>query len=428
MSSSTSTRGTVGRNARLLLLGLALACIGMLGFAGSQAKAVPFTMPFSNGQVNLGFAFQGKEILPAPGTIGTTPLPDLWDARATLSGPTGTGTPPNNPASFKPVGCLSQVTFGLYGDPPQAAPNDGQSGRALTPNPDYPCDPNPANGKAIGELDPATGAITIPSTGFQFPIMVVPNPLDQSPVPITIASTGDVTGTVDLSGNVSLSGPIEVRVLTGLASNPLGTYCALPLPARDGGGPFQLTTGKSFPDTAGFIGTPYSAITGPGALTGTWNVTADSVSVGGADCATVNSVSKGLGGLWLGTDIAEPTPWTCADLVPPEVGTYPDCEEAVASVGRVTVTGPGKTKKGKVAMWKVKITNTGNSPLTGVRTAVSGRGVKFNSPVATIAPGATRTETVRAKLTRVGKFTATVRVTSANGGSKTVKKAVNVVK
>ena len=429
MSSSTSTRGVFGRNAKILL-GLALACVGMLGFAGTQAKAAPFTMPFTNGQVNLGFAFQGREILPAPGTLGPNNLPDLWDARATISGPDGTGTAPNEPSSFKPVGCLSQVTFTVTwaGAPGTPVPNDGQSGRpGPIPNPDFPCDQNPPNGEAIGDLDPATGTINIPASGFQFPIMIVPNPLDQSPVPITIAATGPVTGTVNLDGDVLLSGPIEVRVLTGLQTNPLGTYCALPLPTTvSGGSGFQLTTGKSFPDTAGFIGTPYEAITGPGALTGTFNVTADATSVGGADCSTVNSVSKGLGGIWLGTDIEEPTAWTCADLVPPEVGTYPDCQAAVATIGNVTVSGPGKAKRGKVAVWKVRIPNTGTAAATGVRTSISGRGVKVNTPVATIAAGATRTETLRAKLNRAGKFTLTVKVTSANGGTKTVKRTVTV--
>ena len=110
MSSSTSIRGAAGRRVGILLLGLALACVGALSFAGSQAKAVPFSMDFTNGQVNLGFAFKGAEILPAPTTLGSTPLPDLWEARATQSTP-GTGTEPNSADSFKPVGCLSPVTF-----------------------------------------------------------------------------------------------------------------------------------------------------------------------------------------------------------------------------------------------------------------------------------------------------------------------------
>ncbi len=428
MSSSTSIRGAAGRRVGILLLGLALACVGALSFAGSQAKAVPFSMDFTNGQVNLGFAFKGAEILPAPTTLGPTNLPDLWDARATQSTP-GTGTPPNSLASFKPVGCLSQVTFSAESG--TALPNDGQSGRPLVGNPDYPCEPNPTAATVSGDLNPANGEILIDETEFQFPIMIVPNPLDGSPVPITLAAGDDLVGTADAEGNLNLEGPVEVRVLTGLATNPLGTYCSLPLPNRNadgtGSGPLKLTSSYSLPVAVGFNGTPFTTLAGPGAVTGTWNVTQDSVSVGGADCATVNSVSKGLGGIWLGAGIDEPAEFpTCQDLG--QVGTFPNCADAVAALGGVTVTGPSKVKRGKVASYKVKVTNTGTADATGVRLNISGRGVSLNTSVGSITAGGSRTVTVKAKFKTTGKVKATFKATSSNAGTKSATKTITVVK
>ena len=92
--------------------------------------------------------------------------------------------------------------------------------------------------------------------------------------------------TTRAQATVSLSGPIEARVLVGLASNPLGEYCALPL----AGLTLSTTSNADFP------GVPFDqGFNGPGALTGTYNITDDATSVGGADCATVNGVSKGAG-------------------------------------------------------------------------------------------------------------------------------------
>lgn len=436
-TSTIEARGGVGKRLGVLFLGLAVALAGTLAFAGGQAKAAEQTITFDKGLVNLGFAFQNREILPAPQNIGASTLPDLWDARATQSTP-GTGTPPNTITSFKPVGCLTQYTFRVVspGPPLVVAQNDGQEGRPLTLNPDYPCDPNPPNGTAVVDVA-ADGTFTGEANDFQFPIMIVPNPLDGSPVPISLSAPEGIVGEIDsATGDVRIDGPMQVQVLTGLQTNPLGSYCALDLPGREPGGfnpsqpipdgGFALTTDYSLPVAQGYAGTPYTTgLEGDGALVGTWNTTEDSISVGGANCATVNSVSKGFGGIWLSSGIDAPAAFpTCADFG--LAGTFADCVEAVASIGTVTVSGPGNAKRGKTATWKVRIPNTGTATATGVRTSVSGRGVKVNTPVATIAPGATRTETIKAKLTRAGKFTLTVKVTSANAGSKTVKRTVTV--
>ncbi len=106
-ASTASTRGAFGRKAKMLILGAMVACLGVFAFAG-PAKAAPASMDLTNGQLNLGFAFKGAEILPAPAAIPgdpPTPLPDLWDARDTVD--------TVNPASALPAGCLTPALLNL---------------------------------------------------------------------------------------------------------------------------------------------------------------------------------------------------------------------------------------------------------------------------------------------------------------------------
>ena len=538
---STPTRGA-SRNARVLMLlaGFAVAAMGMLALAGGNAKAAGFDMTFDKGEVNLGFAFKGADILPAPSAIpgavsnpnfnpnqpvsstNSTTVVDpqgtkLFDynslnpATFTIPGPPPAGTNAD-PLSFTPLGCGTPVTFGLYlalkepytypagliSDPrPQGAatggyyavpiPNAGDSPTyyrtiargAIVPEGQtiggvtgpYPASEtvyrpisvarlagllvnpgvrgpianplgfcaNPANANVSGVN--TDGQVEIQSRNFDFPVMIVPNPLDGSPVPITIESDGDVSGTYDeATGGLNIAGDVEVRVLTGLASNPLGSYCAVPLPGYQAGGynpaqprpdgEYGLTTSYMLPASAGFEGTPFTnGLSGTGALTGTFNVTQDSTSVGGANCATVNSVSKGIGGLWLGAGVDQPAPieGNCAEF--DKVGTFPNCETPVATIGDVTVTGPGRITKGSVANWQVSIPNTGNIDATGVKVVATGRdGLRLSSTVGRIAPKSTSVASLRARLGNVGKFTLTVKVTSDNAGEKTVTRSVNVVK
>ncbi len=435
-ASTASTRGAFGRKAKMLILGAMVACLGVFAFAG-PAKAAPASMDLTNGQLNLGFAFKGAEILPAPAAIPgdpPTPLPDLWDARDTVD--------TVNPASALPAGCLTPALLNLT-TMPDPTP--------IGPNPEAPCNGNPAAATVSGDLTgsdvtiPASpdGGLNVPGTdpptsfglpnGFRFPIMVVPNPLDNSPVPVSIAATGDLTGTYDAgTGALELNGPVEARVLVGLASNPLGEYCAVPLVGLT----LSTTSNADFP------GVPFTAgFDGEGALTGTYNITDDATSVGGADCATVNQVSKGAGSIWVSNGIAEPpvcpenTTGIPPDCVPdtcPEgqVGTPPNCEDpppaAKAKIGKVTVKGPSKAKKGKNTTYRVSIKNTGDAAAKGVRLRVSGRGLKINSPVGQIGAKKTRTIRVNVRPRKTGKVRAQFRVTSNNAGKKTVKKTVRV--
>ncbi len=393
MSASTaSTRGGFGRTAKMLILGAMVACLGVFALAGS-AKAAPVSMDLTNGQLNLGFAFKGAEILPAPQALGESPLPDLWVAR--------NQTVPAQGA------CLANI----------GGPGPGGS-----------CGLNPPNATVSGDINEIKD-ITIEANEFQFPIMVVPNPLDGSPVPVTIASTGQVTGSFDdVSGNLVLSGPIEAQVLVGLTTNPLGQYCALPLVGLE----LETRSNDDFP------GVPFTeGFSGEGALTGTYNITDDSTPVGGADCGTVNSVSKGLGSIWVSNGIEEPP--VCPEFttgIPPEcepipcpagfTGNEPDCVQLKARIGSVTVSGPSNIRKGKPAKYTVRIRNAGNAQATGVRLIVQGRGIKVNSPVGTVNAGATRTVSLRVRATRTGKVKAAFRVASNNGGNKTVNKTIRV--
>jgi hypothetical protein len=420
----------------MLVLGAMIACMGVFAIAGS-AQAAPASMSLTNGQLNLGFAFKGAEILPAPASVQLaappappTNLPDLWDARAT--------TTTTNPTAALPAGCLTPALLNLTTSPPSP----------VGPNPEAPCNGNPAAATVSGDLTGSdvtiegsvdSGLGTVPGanpstswgmpSGFRFPIMIVPNPLDGSPVPVTIASTGDLTGTFDSgTGALSLSGPIEARVLTGLASNPLGSYCALPLVGLT----LSTTSNDDFP------GVPFtSGFDGTGALTGTYNITEDATSVGGADCGTVNSVSKGLGSIWVSNGIAEPPvcgefetgiPPNCQPIPCPEgfSGNEPNCVQLKARLGNFSVAGPARLKKGKTVTYRIRVTNTGNAQATGVRVIVSGRGIKVNTRVGTINPGVQRVVRLKVRPARKGKISATFRVTSNNAGNKTIKRTFRV--
>jgi hypothetical protein len=388
----------VGLKATALILGALIACLGIFAFSTSQAKAAPFSMSLTNGQLNLGFAFKGAVILPAPDRIPasnpTANLPDLWAARAG-GGACLPASCPVNPSTATVSGDLTGNAVTVTGTPDTGAPGFG-----------------------------------LPS-GFQFPVMVVPNPLDGSPVPVTIASSGNLTGTYDSgTGALTLNGPIEARVLTGINSNPLGSYCSLALEG------LSLSTASN----TDFPGVPFtSGLTGSGALTGVYNITQDAVSVGSADCATVNQVSKGAGSVWVSNNIAEPP--VCPDGttgIPPncvpdncptgQIGTPPNCVPAKATISKVAVSGPSKIKVRKSAAFKVKITNSGNISATGVRLRVSGRGIAANSNVGTVGAGVTRTVTVRVRPQRTGKVKGTFKVTSSNAGSKSATRTVRVVR
>ena len=410
MSSSTSTRGALGHRARLLLLGLALACVGMFAFAGGQAKAAPVTLNMTNAQVNLGSFFEGQAILPGSGAaLGF----NLW------------GTPGNGWGS-----CL-----------------------VTPPDPATSCGANPTTATIEADVDLAAGTLAIPPNGFRFPVMSVPNPTSNppgAPVPLTLVATGPLTGTVNTgTGAMTVEGPWAIDVLVGLGftvedegTGPNPFYrCRVDLPG------LALTTGTSTPASVGFQGTPLdlAAEGGPTvALTGTWGIPDQSTalyppagSVASAEaatrtaCGSVDLVAAGRGGIWVSAGIDEPAPYP--QCVPPQTGLWPDCKTptpppAKAALGKVTVKGSKSVKRNKSTTWTVTVPNTGNATATGVKVSVSGKGVKASGKVKNIAAGGKQSAKIKAKFKKTGKVTVTFKVTSANAGSKTAKAKVTVRK
>ena len=98
-----------------------------------------------------------------------------------------------------------------------------------------------------------------------------------------------------------------------------------------------------------------------------------------------------------------------------------------AKIGSLTVSGPGKVKRGKTVTYRATIGNTGTATATGVRLVISGRGVSANTSVGSIAPGSSRTVTVKARFRTVGQLRAIFRATSNNAGSKQAAKTIRVV-
>lgn len=121
-------------------------------------------------------------------------------------------------------------------------------------------------------------------------------------------------------------------------------------------------------------------------------------------------------------NVSEPVSWTWTV----NAGTTPTPSKA--AIGKVTVSGPGKVKKGATATYKVGVTNSGAATATGVAVKASGPGVAASASVGTIGALSTRTANVTVKPTRTGSVKITFKVTSGNAGTKTVTKTITVTR
>lgn len=110
----------------------------------------------------------------------------------------------------------------------------------------------------------------------------------------------------------------------------------------------------------------------------------------------------------------------------PTSPTGPTGPTGTAKLGRVTVKGPKKAKRGKKTVFRVKVTNTGTTAATGVKVKVLGRGVKLAKPAGSIGAGKTKTVKLKIKPKRTGKAKLTFRVTSQNAGIKAIRKRITV--
>lgn len=99
-----------------------------------------------------------------------------------------------------------------------------------------------------------------------------------------------------------------------------------------------------------------------------------------------------------------------------------------AAIGQVTVKGPAKAKKGKKAIFTVKISNSGNAGASGVDLGVKGKGVTAATSVGSIESGATKSVKVKLKPRKAGKVKLTFKVTSSNAGGKSVFRRITVKK
>ena len=103
-------------------------------------------------------------------------------------------------------------------------------------------------------------------------------------------------------------------------------------------------------------------------------------------------------------------------------------DTTVARIARVAVSGPAKAKRGRRAIYRVKITNGGDAPARDVKLVVNGRGIGARSDVGEIAAGRTKMVKVKLRPKKRGKVKAAFRVTSLNAGGGSANKRIKVGK
>jgi hypothetical protein len=99
---------------------------------------------------------------------------------------------------------------------------------------------------------------------------------------------------------------------------------------------------------------------------------------------------------------------------------------ARAAISDVSVNGPAKAKRDRKAVYRVKITNSGNAEATGVKLNAKGRGVSFSDAAGTIPAGTTERFRVKLKPRKAGKVKVTFEVTAANAGAGSAVKRLTV--
>lgn len=126
---------------------------------------------------------------------------------------------------------------------------------------------------------------------------------------------------------------------------------------------------------------------------------------------------------------AQPDPNVLLDsprLTLPCVGKPGKPAPAKAKIGKVTVKGAGKAKRGKKVTYRVTVRNTGGAAAKGVKVVAKGKGAKGSANGGTIAAGKSKTVKVKVKFTKKGKSKVTFTAKSRNGGSKKAVKRVTV--
>jgi len=99
---------------------------------------------------------------------------------------------------------------------------------------------------------------------------------------------------------------------------------------------------------------------------------------------------------------------------------------ARAAIGKVTAQGPAKARKGKPAVFHLKIKNSGDAAAEGVKLSARARGITSSWKLGSIPSGATKKIVVTLKPKKTGSAKLTFKVTSANAGGKSVTKRISV--
>lgn len=103
-----------------------------------------------------------------------------------------------------------------------------------------------------------------------------------------------------------------------------------------------------------------------------------------------------------------------------------DCSGAAgAAKFAAKVKGPSSVKTGKKGAFKVTVKNSGTASAKGGKITASGKGAKGSAKLPTLAPGASKTVTVKVKFSKSGKIKTKFKV-AAGKASKTVSKTVKV--
>jgi hypothetical protein len=101
---------------------------------------------------------------------------------------------------------------------------------------------------------------------------------------------------------------------------------------------------------------------------------------------------------------------------------------AKARIGSLTISGPGRLRRGKAYALKARVTNSGDVTAKGSRLIVSGRGLGASVPAGSIPAKAAKTVRVRLKPKKTGRLKAAFKVTSNNAGGRTVRKNLVVTR
>ena len=253
-----------------------------------------------------------------------------------------------------------------------------------------------------------------------------------------LAAVNDTTGSAT-SWNPSPNGPVYQVTPSGSTVFLSGSFTTL-------GGQSRGFTGA--------VGTDGS-ILGPWPLpqqfglsvtrggTGTGTVTSSPAGIEcGVDCSEAldegtvvtltgnpssGSTFTGWSGACTGTGTCQVTMSAARNVTATFTADPPDPSKT-ARISSVTVVGPSKVRRNRLASFKVTVRNDGDAQATGVRLAISGKGVRVTLPVGAIAAGSKRTVTIGTKFTRKGKVKATFKATSSNAGTRSTKKTVKVVR